>query len=79
MRGKEGCGQPVESHQDPTEWGRENISGQNQKCTCGREEAGYCDGRGAHLVRREATNQHMPSTTAWENVEQWKCQSAVLH
>lgn len=46
MRRKEGCVQLVESHQDSTEWERDNFSGWKSKYTCGRKEIGCCEGPG---------------------------------
>lgn len=43
----------LESHQDPTEWERENFSRQKLTCTCGRKEVGYRAGCGLGLVKRD--------------------------
>lgn len=72
MRGKEGCVQLVEPHQDATEWKRDDFSGWKSKYACGRKEIGCCEGPGVDLVKREPTKS---STIARRRVEWWKCQS----
>lgn len=53
----------LESHQDPTEWERENFSRQKLTCTCGRKEVGYRVGCGLGLVKRDPDTTRRASGT----------------